>query len=158
MHVNVLTLARAHNRAIVDFCSTDQRLLAVTRGLDIGDPDDRGQSGRSLGAAGDLEPQHRRARGVADDEHPVAPETWAFIPPEVTYTLAVAGDQQAKQPVLGGGQRHGLPMGLGMALAALPDYARPRPGDPDSPQVLIRTDAAGARARSPNQPSFSLSQ
>ena len=33
---------------------------------------------------------------------------------------------------------------LGMALAALPDYARPRPGDPDSPQVLIRTDAAGA--------------
>jgi len=33
---------------------------------------------------------------------------------------------------------------LGMALAALPDYARPRPGEPDSPQVLIRTDAAGA--------------
>jgi hypothetical protein len=33
---------------------------------------------------------------------------------------------------------------LGMALAALPESARPRPGDPDSPQVLIRTDAAGA--------------
>jgi hypothetical protein len=33
---------------------------------------------------------------------------------------------------------------LGMALAALPEYARPRPGDPDSPQVLIRTDSAGA--------------
>ena len=33
---------------------------------------------------------------------------------------------------------------LGMALAALPDHARPRPGEPDSPRVLIRTDAAGA--------------
>jgi Transposase DDE domain group 1 len=33
---------------------------------------------------------------------------------------------------------------LGMALAALPQPARPRPGNPDSPQVLIRTDAAGA--------------
>jgi hypothetical protein len=33
---------------------------------------------------------------------------------------------------------------LGMALAALPDYALPRPGDRDTPQVLIRTDAAGA--------------
>ena len=33
---------------------------------------------------------------------------------------------------------------LGMALAALPDYARPRPEDPDSPRVLIRTDSAGA--------------
>jgi hypothetical protein len=33
---------------------------------------------------------------------------------------------------------------LGMALAALPQRARPRPGDPRSPRVLIRTDAAGA--------------
>ena len=33
---------------------------------------------------------------------------------------------------------------LGMALAALPARARPRPDDPDSPGVLIRTDAAGA--------------
>jgi hypothetical protein len=33
---------------------------------------------------------------------------------------------------------------LEMALAALPVHARPRPGDPGSPQVLIRTDAAGA--------------
>jgi len=33
---------------------------------------------------------------------------------------------------------------LDMALAALPEHARPRPGEPDSPQVLIRTDAAGA--------------
>jgi Transposase DDE domain group 1 len=33
---------------------------------------------------------------------------------------------------------------LQMALAALPVHARPRPGQPDSPQVLIRTDAAGA--------------
>jgi hypothetical protein len=33
---------------------------------------------------------------------------------------------------------------LAMALAALPDYARPRPGQADSPSVLIRTDAAGA--------------
>jgi hypothetical protein len=33
---------------------------------------------------------------------------------------------------------------LGMALDALPAQARPRPGDPDSPRVLIRTDAAGA--------------
>ena len=33
---------------------------------------------------------------------------------------------------------------LGLALAALPDYARPRPDDPDSPQLLIRTDSAGA--------------
>ncbi len=33
---------------------------------------------------------------------------------------------------------------LQMALAALPEHARPRPGDPDSPRVLVRTDAAGA--------------
>lgn len=33
---------------------------------------------------------------------------------------------------------------LGMALAALPAHARPRPGEPDSPRVLVRTDAAGA--------------
>jgi hypothetical protein len=33
---------------------------------------------------------------------------------------------------------------LGMALAALPEQARPRPGEADSPTVLIRTDAAGA--------------
>jgi len=33
---------------------------------------------------------------------------------------------------------------IDMALAGLPGYARPRPGDPDGPRVLVRTDAAGA--------------
>lgn len=33
---------------------------------------------------------------------------------------------------------------LDMALAALPGQARPRPGDPDSPRVLARSDSAGA--------------
>jgi hypothetical protein len=33
---------------------------------------------------------------------------------------------------------------LAMALAGLPDYARPRPGDADSPRVQVRTDSAGA--------------
>jgi Transposase DDE domain group 1 len=33
---------------------------------------------------------------------------------------------------------------LAMALAALPAYARPRPGAKKSPQVLVRTDSAGA--------------
>jgi hypothetical protein len=33
---------------------------------------------------------------------------------------------------------------LDMALAALPEHARPRPGAADSPRVLVRTDAAGA--------------
>jgi hypothetical protein len=33
---------------------------------------------------------------------------------------------------------------LAMALAALPGHARPRPGDPNSPRVQIRADAAGA--------------
>ena len=33
---------------------------------------------------------------------------------------------------------------LDLALAALPEHARPRPGQPDSPRLLIRTDAAGA--------------
>lgn len=33
---------------------------------------------------------------------------------------------------------------LSMALAALPPQARPRPGEPDSQQVLIRTDSAGS--------------
>jgi hypothetical protein len=33
---------------------------------------------------------------------------------------------------------------LDMALAALPEHARPRPGEPGSPAVLVRTDAAGA--------------
>ena len=31
-----------------------------------------------------------------------------------------------------------------MALAALPEQARPRPGKKKSPQVLVRTDSAGA--------------
>src|ERR1700716_1398984 len=33
---------------------------------------------------------------------------------------------------------------LTMALSALPAHARPCPGDPESPQVMVRTDAAGA--------------
>ncbi len=33
---------------------------------------------------------------------------------------------------------------LDMALAALPEQARPRPGDPDSPRLLARSDSAGA--------------
>jgi hypothetical protein len=33
---------------------------------------------------------------------------------------------------------------LKMALASLPLHARPRPGDPDSPRVLARSDSAGA--------------
>lgn len=33
---------------------------------------------------------------------------------------------------------------LTMALAALPAHARPRPDDPGTPQVMVRTDAAGA--------------
>ena len=33
---------------------------------------------------------------------------------------------------------------LDMALAQLPEDARPRPGDPDSPRVLARSDSAGA--------------
>lgn len=33
---------------------------------------------------------------------------------------------------------------LAMALAGLPDYARPRPGEADSPRVQVRTDSAGA--------------
>ena len=30
------------------------------------------------------------------------------------------------------------------ALASIPEGFRPRPGDPDSPAVLIRSDSAGA--------------
>ncbi len=33
---------------------------------------------------------------------------------------------------------------LDLALEALPGHARPRPGDPDSPRVLARSDSAGA--------------
>lgn len=33
---------------------------------------------------------------------------------------------------------------LDMALASLPAYARPRPGDPDGPRLLARSDSAGA--------------
>ena len=33
---------------------------------------------------------------------------------------------------------------LDLALAALPEHARPRPGDPGSPRVLARSDSAGA--------------
>ena len=33
---------------------------------------------------------------------------------------------------------------LDMALAQVPGHARPRPGDPDSPRVLARSDSAGA--------------
>jgi len=33
---------------------------------------------------------------------------------------------------------------LDMALASLPTHARPRPGDPDGPRLVVRSDAAGA--------------
>jgi Transposase DDE domain group 1 len=33
---------------------------------------------------------------------------------------------------------------LDMALASLPAHARPRPGDPDGPRLVVRADAAGA--------------
>jgi Transposase DDE domain group 1 len=33
---------------------------------------------------------------------------------------------------------------LDMALACLPEQARPRPGDPDGPRLVVRADAAGA--------------
>ncbi len=33
---------------------------------------------------------------------------------------------------------------LAMALAALPEHVRPRPGDPDGPRVLVSADTAGA--------------
>ena len=33
---------------------------------------------------------------------------------------------------------------LDLGLASLPEEARPRPGDPDSPHLIVRTDAAGA--------------
>jgi hypothetical protein len=33
---------------------------------------------------------------------------------------------------------------LGLALEALPEHARPRPGEPGSPRVLARSDSAGA--------------
>lgn len=33
---------------------------------------------------------------------------------------------------------------LDMALTALPEHARPRPGDPDGPRLLARSDSAGA--------------
>jgi hypothetical protein len=33
---------------------------------------------------------------------------------------------------------------LDLALEALPEHARPRPGDPDSPRLLARSDSAGA--------------
>lgn len=35
---------------------------------------------------------------------------------------------------------------LTMALAPLPEHARPRPGDPGSPRVLARSDSAGGLA------------
>lgn len=35
-------------------------------------------------------------------------------------------------------------MVLDMALGSLPECARPRPGDPDSPRLLARSDSAGA--------------
>jgi hypothetical protein len=38
---------------------------------------------------------------------------------------------------------------LDLALAALPEHARPRPEDPDGPRLLARSDSAGATMRSP---------
>lgn len=37
--------------------------------------------------------------------------------------------------------------GLDMALAQLPEQARPRPGEPGLPRVLARSDSAGATHR-----------
>jgi hypothetical protein len=40
---------------------------------------------------------------------------------------------------------------LGMARTVLPRPARPQPGDPDSPQVLVRTDAPAPPTASPTR-------
>jgi hypothetical protein len=42
-----------------------------------------------------------------------------------------------------------LDMASDMALAGLPEQARPQPGDPGSPRLLARSDSAGATMRSP---------
>jgi hypothetical protein len=111
------------------------------------------QSGAAPEPGGELRIDFDATISVAFSEKQNAAATWkktfgfhpllAFLDrPEVAGGEALAGLLRAGNAGSNTAADHVKV--LDMALAALPEQARPRPGDPDSPRVLARSDSAGA--------------
>jgi hypothetical protein len=111
------------------------------------------QSGAAPEPGGELRIDFDATISVAFSEKQNAAATWkktfgfhpllAFLDrPEVAGGEALAGLLRAGNAGSNTAADHVKV--LDMALAALPERARPRPGDADSPRVLARSDSAGA--------------
>jgi hypothetical protein len=111
------------------------------------------QAGAAPDAGGELRIDFDATISIAHSEKENAAATWkrtfgfhpllAFLDrPEVAGGEALAGLLRPGNAGSNTAADHVTV--LGMALAQLPAQARPRPGDPDSPRVLARSDSAGA--------------
>ncbi|HEX7266991.1 MAG TPA: IS1380 family transposase, partial [Streptosporangiaceae bacterium] len=111
------------------------------------------QAGAAPGPGGELRIDFDATISIAHSEKQNAAATWkktygfhpllAFLDrPEVAGGEALAGLLRAGNAGSNTADDHVKV--LEMALAQLPDSARPRPGDPASPRVLARSDSAGA--------------
>jgi Transposase DDE domain group 1 len=111
------------------------------------------QAGAAPGRGGELRIDFDATISIAYSEKQNAAATWkktfGFYPllafldrPEVAGGEGLAGLLRAGNAGSNTAADHVTV--LGMALAALPEDARPRPGDPSSPRVLARSDSAGA--------------
>ena len=111
------------------------------------------QAGAAPDPAGELRIDFDATISIAFSEKENAAATWkktfGFHPllafadrPEVAGGEALAGLLRAGNAGSSTAADHVTV--LDMALAQLPEHARPRPGDPSSPRVLARSDSAGA--------------
>jgi hypothetical protein len=111
------------------------------------------QAGAAPDPAGGLRIDFDATISIAHSEKQNAAATWkktfGFYPllafldrPEISGGEALAGLLRAGNAGSNTAADHVTV--LDMALAQLPEDARPRPGDPDSPRVLARSDSAGA--------------
>jgi hypothetical protein len=111
------------------------------------------EAGAAPGPAAELRIDFDATISIAHSEKQNAAATWkktfgfhpllAFLDrPEVAGGEALAGLLRAGNAGSNTAADHVTV--LGMALAQLPEPARPRPGDPGSPRVLARSDSAGA--------------
>src|SRR5436190_1444240 len=111
------------------------------------------EAGAAPDRAGELRIDFDATITIAHSEKQNAAATWkktfgfhpllAFLDrPEVAGGEALAGLLRAGNAGSNTAEDHVKV--LDMALTALPEDARPRPGDPDSPRVLARSDSAGA--------------
>jgi len=111
------------------------------------------EAGAAPGPGGELRIDFDATISIAFSEKQNAAATWkktfGFHPllafadrPEVAGGEGLAGLLRAGNAGSNTAKDHVTV--LDMALAQVPEHARPRPGDPDSPRVLARSDSAGA--------------